>query len=574
MASVRPALYLDAACHMRPRQLLYRARRLVPPSALAAGLPTGAPSELRWVASGLERDPAPPSGPTPLPHEDGAVSALGVRRAIGAAGFWREPSDGLLFLFHLHGFSELSRYASGPRTRAGDAFWARLLEDWLVHERRPSLPAWHPYPTSGRILAWVAGLSAIGAWPEALRGALAAELWRQAAYLRRCVEYDIGGNHVLRNAKALVFAGSAFPGTRLLDRALVLLERETGRQLLIDGGHEERSSSYHRLVAHDLAEVAELLVRVGRPAPDWLTRAAARAAMWQAGIAGPDRRLPLLNDAWEGPALTAGPTQPSTAPRPPSAVVGPGEAGYLVLRSGSDQVLFDLGPLCPAHLPAHAHADALSFVLWLDGEPLVVDPGSYCYHGPSRDRFRATAGHNSVEVDGRDQCVLWGSFRAAYLPRVRHGSPRRQGEAIVVAGAHDGYARLPDPVEHHRVLAWLPPAGLLVVDRLWARRSHRVRSSLHLAADVPVTDGGSAGAITISALGEGASQRTGLGSYSPYLGSIVAAPTLEDTRTVDPGQLFGWSVLRRGWRLAQLSPERVALERDDERSIAVALSWV
>lgn len=571
MASVRAALYLDAARHMRPRQLLYRLRRLVPPSALAAGLPTGAPPEPWWAAAGLDCDPAPQSGPTPLPHEDGAVSAFGIRRAIDAAGFWREPSDGLLFLFHLHGFSELSRYASGPRTSAGDAFWARLLEDWLVRERRPSLPAWHPYPTSGRIVAWVVGLSSIGSWPGALRGQLTAELWRQASYLCRCVEHDIGGNHVLRNAKALVFAGSVFPGTRLLDRALALLERETGRQLLTDGGHEERSSSYHRLVQHDLAEVAELLVRVGRRAPGWLTHGAALAARWQAGIAGPDRRLPLLNDAWEGPALTAGATQPPTAL---GAEFGPGEAGYLVLRSGGDQVIFDLGPLCPAHLPAHAHADALSFVLWLDGQPLVVDPGSYCYQGPLRDRFRATSCHNTVEVDGRDQCVLWGSFRAAHLPRVRHGPPRRQGEAIVVSGAHDGYARLPDPVEHQRVLAWLPPAGLLVVDRLWARRSHRVRSSLHLAADVPVTDGGSAGAITISALGEGASQRTRLGSYSPYLGSIVAAPTLEDTRTVDPGQLFGWSVLRRGWRLAQLSPERVALERDDERSIAVALSWV
>jgi hypothetical protein len=568
---VRAALYIDTARDMRPRQLIFRTRRLVPPVVLATGLKTADPAEARWVASGLGVDPAPQFGPAPLPHEDRAVSALGIRREVDRQDFWTDPGDGLLFLFHLHGFAELARYAAGLRTPAGDRFWAELIEDWLVRQRQPRAPAWHPYPTSERIIAWSAALSAIGSWPEALRLRVAAEVWRQSAYLARCVEHDIGGNHVLRNATALTFAGAAFPRTRLLDQALALLQRETARQFLADGAHEERSTSYHRRAQHDLDEVADLLARSKRSPPRWLADAGARGARWQARLAGPDRRLPLLNDAWEGPPLAGG--AQSGAQANPN-VVGPGEAGYLVLSSGADQVVFDLGPLCPAHLPAHAHADALSFVLWLDGRPLIVDPGSGLYEGPLRARLRATAAHNTVEVDGTDQCVLWGSFRASHLPRVRHTEPRQDREAIAVAGAHNGYRRLPDRVTHHRALVWAPSVGLVVVDRLGAERPHRVRSTLHLAPGVDVTERGATSGATIGALGEGASMRREAGIYSPYLGSTVSAPVLQDTRTVDPWQLFGWSILRPGWRTGALSAASVILERDDAVTITVALPWV
>src|SRR5688500_17402552 len=109
------ALYLDAGRRMRPRQLLGRARRLVPPAALAVG--TGR-NEAAWrpVAAGLGADPAPQSGPVPPPDETGVFSAVGASRSLGARGFWRDERDGLLFLFHLHGFTELARYAAGSRS--------------------------------------------------------------------------------------------------------------------------------------------------------------------------------------------------------------------------------------------------------------------------------------------------------------------------------------------------------------------------------------------------------------------------------------------------------------------------
>ena len=116
--------------------------------------------------------------------------------------------NGLLFLFHLHGFAPLAAYAGGSRGVAGDDFWLRVTASWLATHGTPSDPAWHPYPTSIRLISWCAALSArlFEGQPD-LEERVAHEVVRQARYLSRAVEHDVGGNHVLKNAVALVVAG-------------------------------------------------------------------------------------------------------------------------------------------------------------------------------------------------------------------------------------------------------------------------------------------------------------------------------------------------------------------------------
>lgn len=565
-------LYLDALRHMRPRQLAYRPRRLLSPRLLALGLdPAGAPA-FAPMAAGLGIEAAPQSGPTIPPHEESSFFAVGRKREFGKEGlstgarFWHDPTDGLLFLFHLHGFGPLASYAAGERTPYGDRFWADVLESWLTSEAEPRRPAWHPYPTSGRIVAWAAALSSVETWSESLRMRLVQSLWRQARYLERAIEHDIGGNHVLKNAKALVVAGACFPRSSLLEDGLRLLEDELGRQVLTDGGHEERSTSYHREVAHDLDEVCELLERTDTAPPGWLASVRSRMDRWQRLLAGPDGQLPLLNDAWESPPLTGG------GDRAPVCELHP--SGYTVLRHGDDQVVFDAGPISPPHLPPHAHADVLSFVLWADGRPLVVDPGAYAYTGPARRAFRSTAAHNTVEVAGHDQCELWGDFRAAFPPRVR-GLPvwRGAGGVLVARGRHDGYRRLADPVVHHRALVLVPGEGIVVIDLLQGGRPQPVRSFLHLAPDVRCESQRRVGPFGLAVLGGDAGLRLKPSEYAPFLGTRVEATVVEQDRLAAPERPFGWSLLRGEGGVTALERDRLVVAPGSGPAIEVPLCW-
>jgi len=59
-----------------------------------------------------------------------------------------------------------------------------------------------------------------------------------------------------------------------------------------------------------------------------------------------------------------------------------------------------------------SHADALHLDLWVDGTNLLRDSGSYSYNpkeGVAPD-LRATAAHNTIEFDGRDQMPRLGRF--------------------------------------------------------------------------------------------------------------------------------------------------------------------
>ena len=256
-----------------------------------------------------------------------------------------------------------------PRTPEGNRFWAEVTEDWLAVNSTPSRPGWHPYPTSERVIAWAVAVSAIEEWPRSLRERVASELWRQARYLTRTVEWDIGGNHLIRNATAIALAGVLYPDSDLLPRGLRLLEAELERQILTDGGHEERSTSYHRRIAAELSDLSSVLEADGPGTPAWLHRTIAAMEAWQGAIAGPDGSLPMLNDAWEGPPLNE-----ASPPAIPSAT-SPTAATSCSDRAATRRCSTS-GRSAPGICHAHAHADVLSFVLWADGRPVLIDPGT------------------------------------------------------------------------------------------------------------------------------------------------------------------------------------------------------
>jgi hypothetical protein len=525
---------------MRPRQLAFRARRLIPPGVLALGLSDLGGQEWRALAQGVGREVAPQSGPLPPPHETGSFAAVGAEREVDDERLWTDDRDGLLFLFHLHGFSDLARYVAGTRDAAGDAFWSGVVARWLGECGRPSGVAWHPYPLSGRLLAWCAALSNDG-WTDALRHRMTASVSLGTAYLRRSVEYDVGGNHVLRNAAALVVAGACTADANALQHGIRVLERELPLQFLADGGHEERSPSYHRAVLAALSDAATVLGRAGRDLSP-LHETLAHGEEWLGSLATRWGDLPVLNDGWDGPPLS------DAAIHADEQVKDLAGSGYVVVREGTAQAVFDVGALAPPHLPAHAHADALSFVLWAGGRPVVVDPGSGSYGGPQRAVARATRSHSTVEVDGHDQCEFWGPFRAAHMPQVARGTPARHKGSVTLTASHDGYRRLPDPVRHTRTFVWLGEAGLVVVDRLEAVERHEVLCRIPLAEGLSAAeDAALPGDLRLRHLGQLGPRRVVSGPRFPHFGKTVAIEMAEVGGAVAPGERFGWSILRAGY---------------------------
>ena len=100
------------------------------------------------------------------------------------------------------------------------------------------------------------------------------------------------------------------------------------------------------------------------------------------------------------------------------------EAGYAVIRTPEILFTFDYGPLGMAPLYNHGHADALSITLSVNGDLLIVDPGTYAYNGVPEFRryFKGTPGAQHGNHRQRGPGVTGNRI---YLAPPLHGPPFR-----------------------------------------------------------------------------------------------------------------------------------------------------
>jgi len=468
--------------YSRVHQRIFRPRpdlRPAPPLREGAGA---------WTPVSLRR----PSMP-----EEETFTFLNETRRLSTPDLWNDSAAPKLWLYNLHYFDDLNAPGAEARRPAHE----RLLRRWIAENPPGQGVGWEAYPVSLRIVNWIKwALAGHVLPPEAVQS-----LAVQARHLARRLEWHLLANHLLVNAKALVFAGLFFSGPEAegwLECGLRVLRRELREQVLPDGGHFERSPMYHALVLEDLLDLENLRREYAQAGSrtlaalgDEWAAAIVRMRRWLQVMCHPDGEIALLNDA----ALEIAP--PPTALESYAGrlgyatVAGPGEgithlpeSGYVRLQKGPAVVLLDVGELGPDYNPAHGHADTLSFELSLFGERVIVDSGTSTYAaGTQRQWERSTAAHNTVEVDGADSSETWGSFRVARRARPLGLRVADEGAAgLVVHCGHDGYRRLPGRPLHFRT--WrLTESELEVRDEV-AGEARQAVARFHLHPHVKVED--------------------------------------------------------------------------------------
>jgi len=385
---------------------------------------------------------------------------------------WDSPIHSRLWRYNLHYFDDLNCRDAESRGR-----WHHDLVDRWIAENPPGQGVgWEPYPLSLRIVNWIK-------W--CLKGNKPESAWLhnlavQTRYLSRRMEFHLLGNHLVANAKALVFAGLFFQGKeadKWLTGGICILEREIDEQLLADGGHFERSPMYHGIFLEDLLDllnVAKIYPGVVQTVTqkNW-EKSVQNMRFWLASMIHPDEEISFFNDAAFG--VAADYLQLDAYARelgcPPVTSHDTGitrfdDSGYIRVAGENITVILDVAPIGPDYLPAHAHADTLSFEMSLFNQRVVVNSGTSCY-GPitERTRQRGTGTHSTVEVDLSDSSEVWGQFRVARRAKPFGLSVRQVEQRVEVSCSHNGYSRLSGRPIHTR--QWVfGPSFLKVYDRL------------------------------------------------------------------------------------------------------------
>jgi hypothetical protein len=340
----------------------------------------------------------------------------------------------------------------------------------------------------------------------------------------------IPNNHLVSNFVGLLVVGLLFPelpdAAKHVALAVKGLRAQMEAQVHAEGTSFEGSTPYHRLAVElfTLAYVVGLGagVSLGKEYAQRLCRMYQATHAWcsqqglapQVGDNDSGRVLPFRDRAdldhgylsslgaslFSEPSLAGGEFsdeaawllgQPGlvrfrtlpAAPEPSSVSYPAG--GFHVLRGAGAVVTVSAGPQGQGGVGGHSHNDKLSFELHLDGQPLIVDPGTATYtRDPElRNLFRGTAAHNTLQVDGAEQVPIVPQ-RLFALPeaaraRVVVFHPSAELDRLTVR--HDGYRALAAPVGVERTF-YLDKRerGLAVTDRLIGTGQHEVVGRLHL----------------------------------------------------------------------------------------------
>src|SRR5229473_7421136 len=385
-------------------------------------------------------------------------------------------------------------------------------------------------------------------------------------YIEANIEFShlLTSNHYLSDVVGLYCLSMFLHGEGMAARRREYrqrIEAEMAQQVYEDGGDYEASTGYQVLVTQ-LFATALLLMRAERSAPATPalverlrmmfrflnTVASASGELPQVGdcddgrtelqvddlqqmilypvaernslrvshLLGLGRRLfgegagPGDDAAWYG--LTDPTRIPYAEPKVTPCSVDPikvlPKSGIGVLRHGSAELLFFAIPNGIFGKGSHTHNDKLSFVLRVGGQEVLSDPGTGCYTRDIaiRNRFRSTAAHNTLLIDGTEQNRIHsgpgGLFllgNEAAVSQIQEGG---EAQGYFLRAAHTGYASL--GVVHTRTIRVVDGEKAFVIeDELGGDGVHAFELNFQLApnrsAEVAMAENG----ILCRILGDG-----------------------------------------------------------------------
>lgn len=309
----------------------------------------------------------------------------------------------------------------------------------------------------------------------------ARDLLIHARFIRAHPEHSlVRGNHYLSNVVGLLLVTRLFArcaeGAEHAAWAAAELLAELELQVRDDGVVHEASISYHRLVTELFVCGLQAAQAAGLgPVGDEQRERLARALRFTADYTRADGLAPQVGDADDGRLLPLGDYgadprdhghlfRQARRPRPePAAEAAYAAGGFYMARRRGTFLLVRCGDVGMSGRGVHAHNDQLSFELAAGSQPLIVDAGAYLYTAAPqwRNRFRSTASHTTLQVDGREQnplpkplFLLPEHSRAECL----EWSPSTDG-AVRFTGRHKGFA----PHVHTRALTLAADGATLEV---------------------------------------------------------------------------------------------------------------
>jgi uncharacterized heparinase superfamily protein len=410
-----------------------------------------------------------------------------------------------------------------------------LIDSWI--EQNPPYRGinWaSAFELALRILSWIWALKFIigsQALTKKSYQKICESLFRQTHHILKMFSlYSSANNHLIGELTAVASMGLYFHHDRWTKKALALLEEEIDHQLLPDGVGAEQSPYYQAHVMEYYLLVALLLREQGLAVPDKIMKGLQRGSVFLQALLNEDGYPSQIGDNDSGEVLRLAcrysnfksllnlAAYVAEEDRLLQGDIGQDEKTFWLIGSGNFQslfkkaegknktiryafpgggyyvleksfpgtelkLIFDCGPLGMKPMAGHGHSDALSFILFVNGHPVFIDPGTYTYFKSDfwRNYFRGTSAHNTIRLDGENQSKFVGKFLA-----LSHAVAKctEWEEGRKVTGQHDGYVRHKNAAIHTRTISLDDHNSVVQIkDTIETQGSHLIEQFFHVDRD-------------------------------------------------------------------------------------------
>ncbi len=454
--------------------------------------------------------------------DQGQVKILNQEADITTVSIWNDSSFDRLWLYNLHYFDDLN--ASGYRDRL--EWHKNLITRWIQENPVGKGIGWESYPVSLRIANWIK----YHIKTEMLNDVMLDSLFCHARYLRKRIEYQHMGNHLIANAKALLMAGIFFKGKEAdewVNKGAGLFSAEMHNQVLEDGGHFERSPMYHSLLIEDILDT----INFCNCCPGSLSQAVIgclaelKAALpgvfrWLMSMTHLDGQISLFNDAALGivpspnELLTYGKNLGVHINTSSEPVIDNTETGFFSINMNEMKLIIDGGVPGPDYIIGHSHAGIGSFELSRNGRRIMVNSGTSTYGNNDLRQFqRSTRAHNCACIGKTSSSDVYGAFRVGKRARLLRRKLVNGYGSVSILVEHNGYRKVLDRGQYWR--EWeINESGITIRDYVHSDKTQAVNIFFYLHPEIKADIGDNPREIILT---DDAGNRIGVCQFSNHM---------------------------------------------------------
>ncbi|MBL4879750.1 MAG: alginate lyase family protein [Oleispira sp.] len=339
---------------------------------------------------------------------------------------------------------------------------------------------WNSYAISLRLIIWIKMYVLIGKeFSTTFQSLFLKLLWIQLTFLSENLEFDILGNHLIKNWKTLIW-GKHFFKTTEFDKQIEKVEKYVYCQFSEKGMHEEYSPMYSGIVLEDLMEVF-----LFQPKNDELGNLIHKLFEIVRLLSNNNQYL-FFNDSINNNGVQFNQLNDlyynifNIKEEHKSRFFD--LDGFVGYKTEKEHLVFDFAKVVGGSQPGHVQCDALSFEYFLNGKKVFTNSGTFEYNsGTRREYSRSSESHNVLKYDAFDQSEIWGSYRMARKAEVGYKINQLAINRLDIKGTVKGYDFSRDIIHERRVIK--EHYSIIIKDLLIANTKKHATLFFHLTPD-------------------------------------------------------------------------------------------